>query len=803
MKLNRLTAAALLAAGLAVSPSAQAVDVYGSLGSSDNYKLGIVKFQSDGDGEYELVYDYNGLECTNGSVFADGMFAFSSYDISSSYLKPSLKRYSHDGAYANWTSMDYIERLDWTDASTVLAYNPLSNTVAGCFYNADKSTFFFGTLDLQTGKSTRLGDLSVKLASMAYNADGTLYAIDGTGALYTVAADGTLTKVGDTGVAITDRYSSGMVYDKSTGKFLWAAKVNTYSAAKLYTVDPATAAATEVFTFTHTALISALTLDESVADTAPQAAADLAIVAADDTPFTNNVKITFTVADKTVAGSTISAGVTYEIFVDGVKATSAMTAPGSAIEYPVTLTNGNHTVSVRFSTAKGGTSAIARVAKFIGQDRPGTVSNVVVSRNGKAITLTWDAPAAGANGGEFDTAQLKYKVVRMPANVEVETTQTTYTETIEGSALQTIYYEITPLCGEQSGDMVASQSLVIGDGYATPYSQNFDDADSLEEIFFSVINANNDDKTWTLKSGWSGAYAQYNYSSTNDADDWLVMPPVILRPGHTYKLSFNGTAGSWGNGEDLTVAMGTDANAAALSTVIMETTTFAKGATTAKEITFTVPAYGIYYIGFHITTAADSHTFNIDDIVLGDSEGKDVPTAVPAAVTNLAAAPIDDNSICISFNVPTADVNDNTPVDLDKIELFRDGTLIKSWDVNEIADVTSGVLNFYDPNAVVTTYNYTYSVIATNAVGASEAATVNIKNTGSGVDNAAAEGVRVAAGNGFVAINAADGTAVAIYDLAGRCVYNAAVTDGAAVARLAAGIYVVAVDGKTVKVVVR
>lgn len=802
MKLNRLTTAALLAAGLAVSPSAQAVDVYGSLGSSDNYKLGIVKFQSDGDGEYELVYEYAGMECKNGSVFTDGMFSFSSYDTSSSYLKPELKRYTHDGSYANWTQASYIERLDWTDASTALAYNPLSGFVAGCFYNADKATFFFGTLDVETGKSTRLGDLSVKLVSMAYDANGTLYAIDGTGALYTVAADGALTKVGDTSVTVTDKYASGMVYDKSTGKFLWAAKVNTYSAAKLYTVDPATAAATEVFTFTHTALISALTLDESVADTAPQAAADLAIVAADDTPFTNNVKITFTVADKTVAGSTISAGVTYEIFVDGVKATSAMTAPGSAIEYPVTLAGGKHTVSVRFSTAKGGTSAITRVAKFIGQDRPGTVSNVVVSRDGKNITLTWDAPTTGANGGEFDTAQLKYKVVRMPANVEVETTSTSFSETIEGSALQSIYYEITPLCGEQSGDMVASQSLVIGDGYATPYTQDFSDAESLDDIFFSVINANDDDKTWTLNSGWSGASARYSYSSTNKADDWLVMPPVILRPGHTYKLSFNGTAGSWTTGEELTVAMGTDANAAALSTVIMETTTFAKG-TTAKELTFTVPAYGIYYIGFHITTEADSHTFDIDDIVLGDSEGKDVPTAVPAAVTDLTAATAEDSSIGISFTVPTTDVNGNAPVDLDKIELFRDGTLIKSWDVNAIADVTTGVLSFYDMNAVVTSYDYTYSVIATNAAGASEAATVNIKNSGSGVDNAAAEGVRVAAGNGFVTVSATDGTAVAVYDLTGRRVYNAAVTDGAAVARLAAGIYVVAVDGKTVKVVVR
>lgn len=802
MKLNRLTAAALLAAGLAVSPSAHAVEVYGSLGSSDNYKLGIVKFQTDGEGAYELVYEYSGMECKNGSVFADNMFAFSAYDLSSSYIKPELKRYSHDGSFANWDSMEYCTRLDWTDASTALAYNPFSGNVVGCFYNADKTSFYFGTLNTETGKSTRIGDLAAKLVSMAY-ADGTLYAIDGTGALYTVAADGALTKVGDTGVTVTDRYASGMTYDKTSGKFLWAAKVNTYSAAKLYTIDPATAAATEVFTFEHTALISALTIAETVADTAPQAATDLVIEAADASPFTNNMKIRFTVADKTVAGATISAGVTYEIYVDGVKAASAMTAPGTAIEYPVTLANGNHVVSVRFSTAKGGASAIARVSKFVGKDRPGAVTNVALSHEGGNITLTWDAPATGATGGEFDASQLKYKVVRMPGNVEFETTSTSFSEVIEGSSLQSIYYEITPVCGDMSGDMTASQSIVIGDGYTTPYTQNFDDVESLDDIFFTVIDSNNDRSTWAVNSGFSGTAARYMYNMSNAADDWMLMAPMILRPGHTYKLSFSAAAGNYGSGEILTVAMGTEASAEAMTKVIMEETTIEKGKTEAKELTFTVPAYGIYYIGFHVTSVANSHYLDIDSIVLGDSEGKDAPTAVPAAVTNLAAAPIDDNSICISFNVPATDVNGNTPVDLDKIELFRDGTLINTWDVNAIAEVTTGVLNFYDPNAVVTSYDYTYSVIATNAVGASEAATVNIKNTGSGVDNAAAEGVRIATGNGFVAVNAADGTAVAVYDLAGRCVYSCAVTDSAAVARLAAGIYVVTVNGETVKVVVR
>jgi len=83
------------------------------------------------------------------------------------------------------------------------------------------------------------------------------------------------------------------------------------------------------------------------------------------------------------------------------------------------------------------------------------------------------------------------------------------------------------------GESASSNSVSVGDALLPPYSQDFTEKNSLG--LFTVVDVNNDNKTWTYSNGT----VRYAYHMKNNADDWLITPPLKLKRGYMYEFSFD------------------------------------------------------------------------------------------------------------------------------------------------------------------------------------------------------------------------------------------------------------------------
>ena len=91
-------------------------------------------------------------------------------------------------------------------------------------------------------------------------------------------------------------------------------------------------------------------------------------------------------------------------------------SPGDALTFTDTDVETGKTYYYRAYSLTGQDCRSERtpeVKVFVGDDVPGTPSNLVATATGEnEVTLVWDAPTAGANGGIFDPAAVEYGIYR-------------------------------------------------------------------------------------------------------------------------------------------------------------------------------------------------------------------------------------------------------------------------------------------------------------------------------------------------------------------------------------------------------
>ncbi len=196
---------------------------------------------------------------------------------------------------------------------------------------------------------------------------------------------------------------------------------------------------------------------------------------------------------------------------------------------------------------------------------------------------------------------------------------------------------------------------------------------------FSVLDANEDGKTWNW-SATNGAY--YNYSSTNAADDYLILP-IKLEAGKNYDVTVTARAAGASYPEKFEVVAGKEATVAGLSTTVIAETTVATTTNTDYTGTLSPEETGTYYVAIHATSEADMYQLRVSkfSIELG-AEG-----TAPAAVTDLVVTPTPNKlEATIVFNAPTTTIDGNEMTEnLTKIDVLRDGVVIES-----VADVAPG-----------------------------------------------------------------------------------------------------------------
>lgn len=718
--------------------------------SIDNLRLtGFMKADNDRSVENTGIYSYNATApvvrklitpikrayVNADAVIMDGKIHSYTLTIDYGYIN-SAKYYTYDivtGEQLSAVNITYSDLdLAYSNYATASAVRPSDGTVfsSGVKYDSTDNTLSpeLKTWDIAGNTKSAVGPMQAQLCLMAFGDDGTLYGItasssrgsaDG-GRLVTVdTATGNLTIIGDTG--LRPWYDQGGTISPYDGKLYWfccqpgdADDINSVDAA-LYTVDLSTGSASKIGDLPNGEEVVAVSIpQQTISDDAPSAVGNLSVhFTAPSLAGTVN----FTLPTKNYSGNPLAGQLTWTVVEGETTLASGNGEAGAEVSAPVEVKgSGTHTINVYVSNGAG-TSLEQTVTQYIGYDVPVAIKSVTLSIADGTNTLSWDCPDASVNGGYMRPDDLRYRIVRQPANVEVASAWegTVFTEAALDGELQSIFYEVTPVNGDAVGATTKSNSCVSGSSIALPWSEDFTEANSLD--LFTIIDANNDGNKWY----YSVKAVKYRQSTTSAADDWLMLPPAKLEEGKSYEFTFDGYNTSATNQNILDVAMGTSASPDAMTDVLKSDISY-EGSTSRAPITTTVvikpSATAVYYIGMHLKSPSRQNTFTLDNFAL--SAGKS--TAIPAAPAFTATAgEKGELSARLDFTKPELTAGGKPLANaVTSFVVGRDGAVIAT------IPATSETSYSFTDSSIDKSGKYVYTVTAINADGNGEQASAEL-----------------------------------------------------------------------------
>lgn len=208
---------------------------------------------------------------------------------------------------------------------------------------------------------------------------------------------------------------------------------------------------------------------------------------------------------------------------------------------------GYHTYSVSASSEGTESRKVFTQELWIGEDVPGVpVVNAELSTDGKTIAVSWTAPAEGLHNGWFDTAALKYNVIRRPDNKSIleNSTETSLSDT-DIDEIHGYYYEVTATTYAGAGGTGKSAVVIAGNPHQVPYAPDFKDDDDASQ--WVVFNNDADEYQWYLYNGmWGGtndAFFRYNpenkVNPETETNDWIISPAINLEKGKLYIAKYD------------------------------------------------------------------------------------------------------------------------------------------------------------------------------------------------------------------------------------------------------------------------
>lgn len=676
--------------------------IYGSLifaASWDYYDepVGIYSFKAAEAPGVTGVYVDELAMANAGGVYIDGKYHCINYielwgAMSAEYNVFDTKTWAHE----------HKEMVELTCISSDMTFDPVTQTVYGCFYNDNFDGYVFGTLDFATMTRRAIAPLQINMIAVAANSKGEIYSIGKDGNLYSInKATGQTTLVGATG--ITPRYLQSATFDLKTDKLYWTASMDGENSG-LYEVSTVTGAAELICKFADNEEFVGLYIPAPLAESgAPGAAEGLVVRFEGGQP---HGTVSFTMPTVTFGGGALSGTLSYKILFNGVEKASGTAVSGAAVEQDITgVAPGQYDVLVIVQNEEGSGPA-AKASVWVGNDAPAAVRNISLTKGADGLALSWEPPTETVHSGYLDTEALRYTVVRHPEGQVVADKQeaTRFAEKPESAEPKMCWYEIIPYVESMKGVAAMSDKVMVGEAFGLPYLQTFDTPESFD--LYTVTDVNNDRYTW----GYGGSNKSAQFSSGFEAaDDWLVTPPLKLEKGYIYKLHFDTWRGSDVYEERLEVAMGTETAPADMTTILLPPTAVAETTPTARETAITVGQTGVYHIGFHAVSGEETFFLYVDNI--GVEKGASVKA--PAQVGSLSVKPAPDGLLQadISFSAPEAAV-DGTAIDkLDRIVIYRGKQEIKVFDT----PAPGVALSYRDTGGLQG--NNTYKVVAANGEG--------------------------------------------------------------------------------------
>ena len=603
-------------------------------------------------------------------------------------------------------------------------YNKSEGKIYGVFYDEFFSSFDFGTIDY-SGDNPQVNVIAHNfpaVTGMAFDANGQLWGVErlddgnntvtGSRLVKIDHTTGAVTAVGDTGLVPT--FLSDGAIDTKTGYYYYT--VCTENGAWLASIDFATGAASKLYDFSGNEQVIGVYVETPLAEPGAPAVVQNMYVDYEPGALTGTVK--FTSPTQLFDGSAGSGALTYHIYVDKVEVSSGSTSFGAAVEAPVTVsTDGYFTVSARVSNSEG-LSPQARQTVFFGSDELRDPYYLDAYYSDGKFTFYWAEDIPTVNGGYVNRDDITYTIRQVqPYEQVLFEGLTGITATYDfpmPSQRETYQFALSAQYHGKSTGEALSYPLAVGIGQMSlPYSQDFEDYMAMDE--FILVDGNGDTQNWSIMEG--RAVAPYSYMS--DMDDWMITQPAPVEAGKLYTVKFKTWCQDATIPERLEVKWGNGPSPDQLTNTLMPVTEInvTPDAPMICEYAVVPQEDGMLCIGFHGLSVANSYWLSVDDLEI--SAGMEAN--VPDAATDFTGVTAPDGSaqVTLSFTAPTKDMSGGDLASLAKMELSRDGELIKTF-----TDVAPGAkLSYVDTPSLG---NHTYSLVAYNAGGAGLSASLNI-----------------------------------------------------------------------------
>ncbi len=264
-----------------------------------------------------------------------------------------------------------------------------------------------------------------------------------------------------------------------------------------------------------------------------------------------------------------------------------------------------------------------------------------------------------------------------------------------------VYYSVVAV-NDYGESQKVEKSIFVG-GYTTPYTETFEQKSNFD--LFTIINNNNDDKTWRFSNG----VARYEYSVSYAADDWMISPKVKLSPERMYKISFTGKSTPW-NKENFRMTVGPDCDPDK-HIVLVDLPDWMTGENETHYAYYSPQSENYYHVGLYAYSAKSRNTIEIDEISVIDA----FSVKAPSSVYNLDISADAQGLLkaTFTFNAPTTDAKGNALESLTKVDIFKgdDVNPIHSFDTPKPGEE----LTWIDENALQGVN--TYRIVAANNEG--------------------------------------------------------------------------------------
>ncbi len=325
------------------------------------------------------------------------------------------------------------------------------------------------------------------------------------------------------------------------------------------------------------------------------------------------------------------------------------------------------------------------------------------------VTLNFTAPVVKRNGEPLAANLEKVELVRDDQVIH------TFEDVAPGAALTWVdngddltlgqhkYYAVAYNengAGDKS-EVVAVKIIVT---LNVPYTADLTQPENFD--IFTVIDANEDGSTWN----WDNTYkTNYNYSSDNAADDYLVTLPIWLEAHKNYNVLVN--VRNSGIDERFEVLLGAEPTAEAMTTTVILPTDVTTYEDEGEEYEgmFSVNEAGKYYLAIHAISDADAYRLMVNYINIDFGAE---PTAPAAPAISVVADELAALRAEVTLTAPSFTINgEPLTANLTRIDILRDGTVVGC-----VEDVTPGTTVVYVDEPDEVGY-HTYQAIAYNESG--------------------------------------------------------------------------------------